>query len=219
MPKATFNNLDDEKKTRILNAAKTVFAEKGYTGASMDAIADAANVAKGALYRYFENKQDLYFTLVDGMVDEVQLIFEHFMDERKNKNVFDIFQDMLVYIYEFQNQFSDSLNFICNLLYQENVDFKGEVLAKFGMLSTRISRSLLQRGIARGEVREDIEIDSAAFVMENVLNRFHDGVLIPYLDYGFGLYQQPKEVLDRKATSIMRGFRRALGTEISYSVK
>lgn len=215
MPKATFNNLAAEKKNRILNAAKAVFAEKGYTGTSMEAIAESAAVAKGALYRYFDSKQDLYFTLVDGMVYEMQIFVEQYLNERKDCNVFDIFQDLMVCIYDFQEKFSDSLNFICNLLYQENVDFKGEVLAKFGMLSTRISRSLLQKGIARGEVREDIEIDSAAFVMENVLNRFHDGVLIPYLDYGYGLYQQPKEVLARKATCIIEGFRRALGTELS----
>jgi len=44
----------------ILEAARRVFARKGFSGATMDDIAEAAGVAKGTLYLYFSSKRRVY---------------------------------------------------------------------------------------------------------------------------------------------------------------
>jgi len=44
----------------ILRAACKVFARKGFEGATVDDIAEAAGLAKGTLYVYFHSKRDLY---------------------------------------------------------------------------------------------------------------------------------------------------------------
>jgi len=50
----------EEAKSRILDAANKVFAEKGYHEATMDDIAKRLGVSKGAIYLYFSSKEDLY---------------------------------------------------------------------------------------------------------------------------------------------------------------
>jgi AcrR family transcriptional regulator len=45
----------------ILEAARKVFAKKGFHDATVDDIANAAGVAKGTLYLYYQSKQELYF--------------------------------------------------------------------------------------------------------------------------------------------------------------
>jgi len=45
----------------ILEAARKVFASKGFSDATMDDIADAAGVAKGTVYLYYSSKRDVYF--------------------------------------------------------------------------------------------------------------------------------------------------------------
>src|SRR5258706_10903863 len=45
----------------ILEAARKVFAEKGFHEATVDDIAEAAGVAKGTIYLYYESKRDVYF--------------------------------------------------------------------------------------------------------------------------------------------------------------
>ena len=57
-------------REQLLDAAARVFAERGYRGASVDAIAAAANVTKGALYWNFESKADLFFSLLEERVDQ-----------------------------------------------------------------------------------------------------------------------------------------------------
>jgi len=49
-----------EVRKRILDAALREFDEKGYDSASMRSIAEGAGTSLGNLYRYFENKNDIY---------------------------------------------------------------------------------------------------------------------------------------------------------------
>jgi AcrR family transcriptional regulator len=53
------------RRRRIQEAARTVFADKGYAGASIELIARAAQLSVGAIYLYFRSKEDLYVSLVE----------------------------------------------------------------------------------------------------------------------------------------------------------
>ena len=211
MPTKTFYKLDSKKRSKIVACAIKNFAKNGYTGTSMESVAKCAGIAKGALYRYFTGKKDLYMEIINHLVDEIDQYAQEFLASRKGQNVFDTIRDWLVAIYEFQKKFSTHQKVLCNILYQENLEIKGEVLAKFGKLSTHYTRLLLQHGIARGEVSEEIDLDTAGFIIESVVDRFHDGVAMPFLDHGFGLYQQPQEIINRKASLVIEAFRRAFG--------
>ena len=211
MPTKTFYKLVSSKREKIVACAADLFAHNGYSHTSMDAVAEAAGIAKGALYRYFEGKKDLFLTVVDSLVKDLENYVVDFLERHKDCDVFETIRDHLVAVYEFQKLFPVHQRILCNVLYQEDLEFKGEVLAKFGMLSTQYTCLLFQRGIARGEVREDIDMEAAAFIIECVASRFHHGVMQPFLDHGFGLYQAPQEVINRKADLVVECFRRALG--------
>jgi len=59
------------RKAQILEAAATVFSEKGYAGATTREIAAAADVSEGTLYNYFHSKRDLFIGLLQAWTDEV----------------------------------------------------------------------------------------------------------------------------------------------------
>lgn len=54
----------EETKEKIVNAAVRVFAEKGFTGASLSDIATEAGVTRGAIYWHFKNKEALFEELL-----------------------------------------------------------------------------------------------------------------------------------------------------------
>jgi TetR/AcrR family transcriptional regulator len=62
---AKFLNLNPEKQTRIINAAMKEFAQKGFDNASTNEIVKAAEIAKGLLFHYFKNKQQLFLFAYD----------------------------------------------------------------------------------------------------------------------------------------------------------
>jgi len=65
------------QRQRILDAARTVFFRDGFMAANLDEVAERAGVAKGTLYRYFENKAELYVAVLAENGD----VFERKMRE------------------------------------------------------------------------------------------------------------------------------------------
>src|SRR4051812_37318634 len=63
----------EEKKAqtreRLLEAAARVFAEKGFAATSLDEVADAAGLTKGAVYSNFENKEHLVAAVLKAHED------------------------------------------------------------------------------------------------------------------------------------------------------
>ena len=55
-----FFELKKEKQDRMINAALKVFAVNGYRHASTDDVVKEANISKGLLFHYFENKLGVY---------------------------------------------------------------------------------------------------------------------------------------------------------------
>lgn len=56
---------DPDKRHQILEGAHAVFTARGFDAASMNDIAAAANVSKGTLYVYFEDKEHLFVALIE----------------------------------------------------------------------------------------------------------------------------------------------------------
>ncbi|MFQ5568352.1 MAG: TetR/AcrR family transcriptional regulator [Rhodothermales bacterium] len=78
------------RRRDILEAAQTVFAEKGYTNATLDEIAQRAEFGKGTIYNYFEGgKEDILFAIFDGIYDDLcQLIRDAFTPETTTERSF-----------------------------------------------------------------------------------------------------------------------------------
>src|SRR5579862_464998 len=56
-------------RQRILNAAVTLFAEKGFNGTTTRTIARAANVNEALIFRHFPTKQDLYVAIIQEKIE------------------------------------------------------------------------------------------------------------------------------------------------------
>ncbi len=55
----------------LLDAARSVFAERGYHGAAAEEIVRRAGLTRGALYHHFKDKKDLFRAVVDEMEGEI----------------------------------------------------------------------------------------------------------------------------------------------------
>jgi AcrR family transcriptional regulator len=68
VPTRRFDNLDPDRRQLLLQAAAEEFAANGYEGASIARILEGSGFSKGSLYYYFEDKRDLYTTVVQDRV-------------------------------------------------------------------------------------------------------------------------------------------------------
>lgn len=64
MPRPRFHRLGPDQQERLLDAALQEFARDGFGGASLNRIIEASGISKGAMYYYFDGKEDLYAHVV-----------------------------------------------------------------------------------------------------------------------------------------------------------
>ena len=57
------------RRHEICLCAENVFAEKGFSEATMNAVAEQYGFAVGSLYNYFKSKEDLYFSLLNSKIE------------------------------------------------------------------------------------------------------------------------------------------------------
>jgi AcrR family transcriptional regulator len=71
MPSKTMIKPDSAKQSTILSAAVEIFAREGFRGTDVQEIADRAGVGKGTVYRYFGDKQELFWDTVYWVLDKM----------------------------------------------------------------------------------------------------------------------------------------------------
>src|SRR3954469_10655382 len=60
----------ERNRALVLAAARRVFLERGYSGATLEAIAEEAGFSKGVVYSQFAGKPDLFLALLEQRIDE-----------------------------------------------------------------------------------------------------------------------------------------------------
>jgi AcrR family transcriptional regulator len=89
----------EERPRELLEAALAVFSQRGYRNTRLDDVAEAAGVTKGAIYHYFDTKEELLLSVIDhyqalafGRAEEVLANRELSASERIEQVVKKIFQ-------------------------------------------------------------------------------------------------------------------------------
>ena len=87
MPTDTFFRLPEEKRARILEGAWSEFTAVPYAEASINRIVQTSRIPRGSFYQYFEDKNDLFLTLIDEIRDQFLDLF-HDTLERSGGDLF-----------------------------------------------------------------------------------------------------------------------------------
>lgn len=77
-PARAHERVRDKEATRqrLLDAAETVFADKGYHGAAVDDIARVSDSSKGGFYFHFPNKEAIFLALIDSLTPRLEAAIE-----------------------------------------------------------------------------------------------------------------------------------------------
>jgi AcrR family transcriptional regulator len=87
-------------KSSISEAALAVLNKYGFAGLKMARVADAADVAKGTLYNYFKNKDELLVYVMDMKFEAIYRSFLQIRDSRVSppKKIEAIIREMLTFL-------------------------------------------------------------------------------------------------------------------------
>jgi AcrR family transcriptional regulator len=146
----------------ILTAALKLFAERTYDSVKMDDVAKEAKIGKPTVYRYFDDKEDLYFKMLEQIgTDFLELLRK--ADESAQKC-----RQRLVAIVEVALQYFTERKYLLKLLDRASIDRAAD--KKFPWLEVQrqlflMLQGLLAKGIVRGEFAvDDIELAMLALI-------------------------------------------------------
>ncbi len=139
-----------EKREAILAQAIATFAEEGFRHADVQVIADRAGVGKGTVYRYFGNKQDLFWA---SMFDVFKRLEAHLLAAMKG---IDGALPRLRTVGRAYADFFDSNPQYLEIFVQDRAEFRGSApeshIEYHNKLIDRFA-AVVQEGIAAGEIR------------------------------------------------------------------
>ena len=146
-----------KRHEQILEAAYQVFREVGYSAATVDLIAERADIAKGTIYIYFKSKEDLYFSL---LVNGLDILIDLLREMAANNPSEDPLRETAKTLFQFYTDYTDYFRLFM-VMQQEDMQAKltpelsdqlnarGTTILK--ALSTQI-KSLANRGRSYGPV-------------------------------------------------------------------
>lgn len=165
--RSRFDNLDDDEQEKILRNAGEEFADNGYAQASLNAIIEKAGISKGSLYYYFENKEDLFATVLERAVSEV---VEHIggfsVEELTEENFWGELERIVMEVAAYTGRHPWYMR-ILRLFYRVRDSQAGPVRdSEMYQLARRLAARVIERGQELGVIRTDA---SRQFLVEMVL--------------------------------------------------
>jgi AcrR family transcriptional regulator len=163
------NKSDLATRQKILNAALKQFARRGYDGASVQEIVDAAKVTKPTLYYYFANKAALYKALVDSAHDERYRLMQEAVqrgDDLKTKLV-----EILTSLFDFLKSHRELMRLAFSTAFAsrnelpERMDLCGKPKRNFEFIHSMIKTELAARRLNRRFSSEEL-----AFGIHGLMN-------------------------------------------------
>ena len=81
IPKSKRELSKAETRARLMAAARSEFARRGYAGASLRTITSQAGLTTGAFYTHFRDKKEMYIALLDELAQRLRVMVEQAIEE------------------------------------------------------------------------------------------------------------------------------------------
>jgi AcrR family transcriptional regulator len=152
----------EQRKRRVLEAARVCFGEAGFAGATVTAIAERAGVSNGLLYRFFRSKEQLLGVVLREIIgDWVRALLPRDAAEQSASQ-------------ELEGMFRRSVEFcrrhpLLPALLRGDEGLQLSRIREAGRDRVQPHRdlvaSLLRRGVATGEFKRDLDVASVADII------------------------------------------------------
>ena len=155
-----------ELRERIMQSAMENFSKKGFDRTRMEDIAAAAGLAKGTLYLYFKDKEDLFYAICDHNLEELRKQLSRLFNRKEN-----VLPDAERFYDEYRKRSlgSDTIWFEMIAVSTRTPRLR-KILAENQSKVYRVVKEFLKTQIERGFLREDIKADIVASALIALYN-------------------------------------------------
>ncbi len=160
------------RRKDILDAAEKIFFLKGFNAATMDDVAEKAELSKGTLYLYFKSKEELYYGLTERALNQLLEMFKSAV--KKEKTGLAKTRAIGEAYYQYSQQYSEYFN---TIVYYETAQMgnsaQDATLIKCHELGQKVMEVLedaILTGQHDGSIRSDLDANKTAYLLQGQSN-------------------------------------------------
>lgn len=162
----TFRRISEEKQNKVLEAALNEFAQFGFSEANINKIAEAANISVGSIYKYFNDKQTLYLTIVQYSVDTLREVLTQIIKE--NEDLFIIIEKIIRSIQRHSKTHGNLFKLYNEMTAENNSELTWKTAGSVEGVTADLYASLIEKAQHQGIVKDNVDPRCFAFFMDNL---------------------------------------------------
>lgn len=178
-------HIQQENKKSILKASEKIFANKGYTLATMDDIGREAQFSKATIYRYFRSKRDIFIKIILRSLEEVHESLSEILTKKISSE--EKLRKTIYYITSYYNRKrniariffieSSTMKKILNISQEQRLQIlhgHPAIPNEFIVMMKKIyniTYEIIKEGIESGEFKE-VNVTDASFILGAMMRGF-----------------------------------------------
>ena len=181
----TFRRLDPQRQQAILDAILTEAALNGPADLNIKQVAKRAGVSVGSLYTYFPHRDGMLDFAIELSVRYICDLFKMYAPYLVDLPLREALSGYLVGGVEWSRTQVGFLRLFARAAYQGDTGLADRLVRPVATAAREIVQEIFSRAMARGEVREDIDLQATARVVHALTIAIGDSQLLPYLNEYF----------------------------------
>jgi len=174
-----FENLDKDKKQRIIDAAVEEFNLHGYTGASTNNIVKNAEISKGSLFNYFENKDNLFKYLFKVNIEKLVWNFEKNRNHIMNLTLIEAYKMFISMNIQFFTENPKVFQFLAKAMTTSPEPIRTELQRKKREIQSFVVNNII-RSVDISYFRESLDKEKVAFMILTLLDTLSNKYIEKY---------------------------------------
>jgi TetR/AcrR family transcriptional regulator len=184
--KETFNRIPEEKRLRILGIATAEFANKGYDNANINEIADKANISVGALYKYFDSKENFFLTCVSFGIETLEAVLKDVLES--HDDFFIKVEKIARIIQSHTRENRDLIRLYNEITSESNSELVKKLSRGLEDISASTYSSLIEQAQKNGEIRADADPKLYAYFTDSLFMILQFSYACEYYQERFRIY-------------------------------
>lgn len=178
--------LTKEQTEAMLKAAAEEFADKGFAGTTISAIAKKAGISVGVIYKYYEGKEDLFDACVSRSLEAMGDVLD--AAKRSGDSLLEMADVLITEAQSFAKENPEYIRLYHQITATGAPGGKTQTAELIESETAGLYENLIKTASDSGKIRKDIDPAAFAFFFDNLMMMLHFSYACDYYKDRFRIY-------------------------------
>lgn len=167
--KDRFEVISEEKRKQILDAAIEEFAHNGFNGTNINKVAKRAKISIGAMYSYFDSKDDLFLTVVEKLLNVLEMALK---DVDVDRDIFEIIEQLFFRAHDYAINYPVLNQIYLDMSTHSLSKLSRKVSGRLETITKKFYLDVIAKAKANNKINQDINERMLSFIVDNLIMMF-----------------------------------------------